>query len=225
MIRARQIKAARALLDWSQDDLAAATGLSVTTIRNLESGDMSPRNTTANEVRRAIENAGLEFIEPGGVRCRINEVKIYQGRDSCDAFFADILHTMKESGGTIVSIFTSLEMLADTCSLTQGRFERLEQLGKHADIKCLLPEILNPPLPASFFEYRAILKQHIGPVSYFVYGNKFAIVAEEGFAVFRYLVHDSVNLAQRYRSHFISLWELAPPIFTQVKIQNRAVRA
>jgi predicted transcriptional regulator len=61
-IRAGQIKAARAFLDWSQEDLAIVTGLSLTTIRNLEMGYISPRNATTHVVRQAIENAGLEFI-------------------------------------------------------------------------------------------------------------------------------------------------------------------
>jgi transcriptional regulator with XRE-family HTH domain len=221
MIRAGQIKAARALLNWSQDDLAAATGLSVSTVRNLESGDMSPRSATASEIRKAIENAGLEFIEPEGIRRRIDEVKVYQGRDSCDMFFDDIRYTVKEKGGSIIAIFKSSNTLAQVCNLARDRFERLERLNEFADVKCLLSEVPKYPLPDSSFEYRVILKQHIGPVSYFVYGNKYAIVQADGHSVFRFVVLDSLNLAQSYRSYFFSLWELAPPIFTQIKIQNR----
>jgi len=45
-INARQIKAARALLDWSQENLASASGLSIATIRKIESGHISPRDKT-----------------------------------------------------------------------------------------------------------------------------------------------------------------------------------
>jgi transcriptional regulator with XRE-family HTH domain len=218
MIHPRQIKAARALLDWSQDDLAAASGLSVTTVRNLETRSMSLRGTTTNDIRRAIENAGLEFIEPEGIRRRPNEVKTYQGYDSCDMFFGDMLHTVKEKGGTIISIFQSPEMLAQICSLARNRFERLQQITGHADIKCLLPEFPSFSLP---FDHRVILQQHIGAASYFVYGSKYAIVLAEGNSAFRFIVLDSLNLAQSFRNHFIMLWELAPPIYAQMKIQGR----
>lgn len=221
MLSAGQIKAARALLGWSQDDLAAATGLSVSTVRNLESGDMSPRSVTANEIRRAIENAGLEFVEPEGIRRRIDEIKIYQGRESCDMFFDDVLHTVKDKGGTIISIFKSVDTLAQVCGLVRDHFKRLERLNDYADVKCLLSEVPKSVLPASSFEHRIILKQHIGPVSYFVYGDKYAIIQSTGHTAFRFIVFDSVNLAQSYRSYFFSLWELAPPIFTQVKVQGR----
>jgi transcriptional regulator with XRE-family HTH domain len=221
MTSAGQIKAARALLGWSQDDLAAATGLSVGTVRNLESGDMSPRSATASEIRRAIENAGLEFVEPEGVRRRIDEITIYQGRDSADVFFDDMLHTVKDKSSTVISIFKSVDTLAQVCGLVRNRFERLERVNEYADIKCLLAEAPKSALPASSFEHRIILKQHVGPVSYFVYGDKYAIIQSAGHAALRFVVFDSVNLAQSYRSYFFSLWELAPPIFTQFQAQSR----
>jgi transcriptional regulator with XRE-family HTH domain len=221
MITAGQIKAARALLRWSQEDLAAASGLSVSTVRNLESRDMSPRSATTTEIRRAIENAGLEFLEPEGVRRRIDEVKVYQGRDSCDLFFDDILHTVREKNGTIIAIFKSVDTLTHVCGLVRDRFERLERVNDYADLKCLLSEVPNSALPVSSFEHRIILQQHVGPVSYFVYGDKYAIIQSTGHTAFRFVVFDSVNLAQSYRSYFFSLWELAPPIFTQLKAQSR----
>jgi transcriptional regulator with XRE-family HTH domain len=221
MISAGQIRAARALLGWSQDDLAAATNLSVSTVRNLESGDMSPRSATASEIRRVIEQAGLEFIEPDGIRRRIDEVTIYRGRDSCDSFFGDVTRTVKEKGGAVLSIFKSTETFAQLSSLTRDRCERLEQLSAYAEVKCLLSEMPKFPLAEPSFEHRIILKQHIGPVSYFVYGNKYAIVLTEGSAAFRFVVFDSLTLAQNHRSHFFSLWELAPPIFAQVKAHLR----
>jgi transcriptional regulator with XRE-family HTH domain len=49
-INARQIKAARALLDWSQEDLANTSGLSIATIRKIESGHISPRGKTINSI-------------------------------------------------------------------------------------------------------------------------------------------------------------------------------
>ena len=68
-LKARQIKAARALLDWSQDDLASHSGLSVNTIRKMELGHISPRGKTSHAIRHAFEDNGLEFLEPDGGRC------------------------------------------------------------------------------------------------------------------------------------------------------------
>jgi predicted transcriptional regulator len=59
----RHIKAARALLDWTQDDLAEHSGVSQPTIKRLEAegGDLAGRPETREKIRRALEKAGIEF--------------------------------------------------------------------------------------------------------------------------------------------------------------------
>ena len=62
-----QIRAARALLDWSQPKLAEAAKLSLPTISRME-GPLGPsRSTVANveAVRRAFEDAGIVFLDAG----------------------------------------------------------------------------------------------------------------------------------------------------------------
>lgn len=63
-----QIRAARALLRWSADDLARETAVGVTTIRRAELSECETSMTTANNlaVRRALESAGVEFIDENG---------------------------------------------------------------------------------------------------------------------------------------------------------------
>jgi transcriptional regulator with XRE-family HTH domain len=64
----RQVKAARALLSWSQADLAAASGVSEPTIKRLEAsdGEIGGRAATADSIRAALEAAGVEFIPENG---------------------------------------------------------------------------------------------------------------------------------------------------------------
>jgi transcriptional regulator with XRE-family HTH domain len=63
-----QIRAARSLLRWSAEDLAAQTLLSVATIRRAEltEGETSMTATNDLAVRRALEAAGVEFIDENG---------------------------------------------------------------------------------------------------------------------------------------------------------------
>ena len=64
----RQIKAARALLGWSQDDLAGQSGVSIPTVKRLEStdGDIGGRAETGEALVTALEKAGVEFIPENG---------------------------------------------------------------------------------------------------------------------------------------------------------------
>jgi hypothetical protein len=63
-----QIRAARALLRWSAAELAKQASLGVNTIGRAELADGATALTMANEVaiRRALEGAGIEFIDNDG---------------------------------------------------------------------------------------------------------------------------------------------------------------
>jgi transcriptional regulator with XRE-family HTH domain len=64
MITAAQIRAARALLGWSGAELAEAAGLSLQTIRRMESAIGPARSAAINveAVQRALETAGVLFL-------------------------------------------------------------------------------------------------------------------------------------------------------------------
>ncbi len=64
----RQIRAARALLDWRAEILAEAARVGINTIRRAEADDGPVRMTAANAhaVKQAFEAAGVEFIAENG---------------------------------------------------------------------------------------------------------------------------------------------------------------
>jgi transcriptional regulator with XRE-family HTH domain len=66
MISPSQCRAARGLLDWSQQQLAQQSGVGIVTVRQLESGVHKPRPATLQVVRHALEAAGVEFIDENG---------------------------------------------------------------------------------------------------------------------------------------------------------------
>ena len=63
-----QIRAARALVRWRAQDLARESSVGVATIRRAELTDAETSLTAANDlaVRRALEAAGVEFIDENG---------------------------------------------------------------------------------------------------------------------------------------------------------------
>lgn len=64
MITSDQIRAARALLRWSADDLARHANIGVATIRRfeLQEGVPSGQIRILEALKLALENAGVEFI-------------------------------------------------------------------------------------------------------------------------------------------------------------------
>jgi DNA-binding XRE family transcriptional regulator len=72
VMEAMQCRAARGLLQWTQNELAAHSGISDTTIRNFEKGLTTPNPATVIVLRQTLEKAGVEFIDADhpGVRMR-----------------------------------------------------------------------------------------------------------------------------------------------------------
>lgn len=69
-MKAGQIRAARALLNWSQGDLVEKSGLSLTTIRRMEDERIGPDRSSAgnvNVVTQVFRSAGIAFLEPGEI--------------------------------------------------------------------------------------------------------------------------------------------------------------
>lgn len=80
----RQIRAARALLDWTRGDLAAASGLSLSAVLRLESGGSDPRRSTLLAVEEAFRVQGVTMFADsgGGIGVILNESKASPRRES-----------------------------------------------------------------------------------------------------------------------------------------------
>jgi transcriptional regulator with XRE-family HTH domain len=66
MITSAQCRAARGLLDWTQQELADKAGIGIVTVRQVEAGLSKPRRATLEVIKRAMEAAGIEFIDGNG---------------------------------------------------------------------------------------------------------------------------------------------------------------
>jgi transcriptional regulator with XRE-family HTH domain len=62
MITARQVRAARALLGWSQQELADRAIISTNALNRLERGLVDSRTSTLAAVQKALVKGGVEFI-------------------------------------------------------------------------------------------------------------------------------------------------------------------
>jgi transcriptional regulator with XRE-family HTH domain len=63
----KHVRAARALLAWSQQELAKAAGVATSTVADFERGQRTPVANNALAMRRALESAGIDFLPTGAV--------------------------------------------------------------------------------------------------------------------------------------------------------------
>lgn len=74
MITPEHIRAARAVLKWGTRDLAAASGVSLSTVTQFENGS-DVLKTSADKIQATLEGLGIEFLDSGapGIRWRKKE--------------------------------------------------------------------------------------------------------------------------------------------------------
>lgn len=208
----QQIKAARAWIDWSREDLAEKSGVSSATIRNLERGNISMRS--AADVRAALEQVGFQFHGQTGFSFQNKESRIYDGVHSREDFFEDLLATVREKGGEIVAIFESQTHLLQAFGVSNAdRTTRFEQVGKLATAKCLLADARQLPLSVASFQFRTSPQMRLSPGASLVYGDKTAIIMTDGMSFTIHVTRD-IGIAQNGLKQFAAAWDTAMPVGT-----------
>jgi len=233
VITAQQIKAARGLLDWGQEELATAAGLGVKTVRNLEGGGRSPQSLDA--VRRAIEQAGVAFIGEIGVKRRDDQVRVIRGRCAPEEFGDIVAGVMARApaltGGEMLYAGRSLDLLARAFGV--GHFaERtladfLEPLGQ---LRCLIAEPPSLLAQAAFWPglaCRLTNENEIGPTAYLNFGDQAAEIRRESCGAVWFVVFDLVATTVEFRRHFSGVWggAAALPGLASVRAASKPKRA
>jgi len=220
-ISAAQIKAARALLDWSQEDLAEASGISISTIRTMELGK-APRACTLLDIRNALQRNGLEFIDGDGVKRRNTTVTTLRGADSCDSFFEDVLNTVSKRGGDVFFFTKSQDVLTRKSGMDNlSNIDRLNVVHRHADVKCLLMDAVEQSFLMPAFPCRMMPYKSLGVSSSIIYGDKYAHIMPDGHMDLMVVIFGVAPMINQDRRDFTSMWQNALPITTQLANKSR----
>jgi len=219
-ITTAQIRGARGILNWSQQDLAQRTGISATSIGSIENGQTTPRESTLSTIRKTLENSGIEFIGLDGVRQRTGDVRIFNGREGFWDFYEDIYATARETPGEIL-VSNADERLFEKWIDPENFAKHVSRMRstKGVSYKILVKEgdthLLATP---DYAEYRWMPKdQFNSTVPFYVYGKKLAILlfgVEPTVILIKYAA-----VADAYRNQFMGIWKNStlPQIDTAVK--------
>jgi len=75
MLTPEQSRAARGLLDWSQEKLGKEAGLSAGSVRHFEKGRQPLTEDSLKALSSALKSAGVEFIPENGGGAGVRLVK------------------------------------------------------------------------------------------------------------------------------------------------------
>lgn len=75
MITPSQLRAARALLDWSRAECAEKVGISPETVKNIEQEKFEPSAATLEKILKTFASFGVDFFTQHGVALRDTETQ------------------------------------------------------------------------------------------------------------------------------------------------------
>jgi len=213
-ITTAQIRGARGILGWSQQDLAQRTGISATSIGSIENNQTTPRESTIQTIRKTLENAGIEFIGLDGVRLRSGDVRVFSGKQGYMDFFTDVYETLNKTPAMVrVSNVDERSFVKWHGEFGEEHLKKMESLKtKKVQYRILICEGDNFFPASDFAEYRWMPKTQFSSVPFYVFGEKLAIMLLEEEPKIILINYPSV--AQAYVKQFDAAWENAaiPPI-------------
>ncbi|MFN7112838.1 MAG: helix-turn-helix domain-containing protein [Alphaproteobacteria bacterium] len=194
---ASKIRAARALLDWGQRDLAERSGVSHMAITNLEQGKTEPQTETIEKIQNAFELAGV-VITLKGVEYKDATVTTIDGDGWYLRLLDDVYYTLMDKPDA-----EFLTMCADDKVSTPDVNNRLKKIRNAGICMRQLVQEGNTYLMGPTKEYRYIPKEKFRNSVSLIYGDKVAVCTEQGTKA---IVFKDADLAATWRNIFDVLW-------------------
>jgi len=212
MIALSQIKAARLLLDWTQNDLARISGMSLAAVAKLEQGKGRPRAATVATIRGAFEKFGIEFIEDHGVDLRPEKfgVRIMHGDQGMFDLWEDQEKTLAAfGGGEILLANLDHELMYErfkdklVAMITQRPplNLHLRALVKEGDLVRIWPNEDFRAIPGKIFS---------GITPMYLYRDKTAILNFQD--SLRIVLIDNKSITDAFRQQFEYFWKIGKPV-------------
>jgi len=208
MINAEQIRAARALLDWSTADLAKLTGLTVNGINKIEREHVDPQKDTLNVIQRGFEEAGLEFFPLSGVKKKDQIVLIWDDEEAYNRLLDDIYYELRDTGGEV--LISGVDETVCIANIGRERLEfHISRLAKSNIVERMLIKEGDTNLVGPIESYHWMPKKYFSLDSFFIYGSKLALITNEKRP--KAIIISDARMADSVRKLFDFVWDHTKP--------------
>ena len=197
IILPEQIRAARAILGWTAEELAKRAGMTHRALQNIETGFSQARAANMERIKTVIEQAGLEFTADCGIKKR-GLMTVFDGRDAYLRMMQDAEFTVSAGDHREVLFAYVTDAMATTDVIAQ----ELKMRGAGIGMRCLI-KATDTYIRYPLREYRLIPDEFWHHNSEVIYGDKVAIVINMGE---RILIINDHSYATARRLNFEHYW-------------------
>jgi len=216
MISIAQSRAARGLLNWTQQDLADASGLSKTAINNFEKGNSDIKSESLRAIQGAFDKAGIALVVNDGVQRKQDRSTILRGPHSMTELMHDILNTAHAPDDEI--LFLNADAHAPSQKEKNQVHFYADELTKAGMSKRILCAPNAPSLYGSIKETRWLPETTAQLItSHILYGDKTAMLVWQSDTII-IIQSKAINAAESAR--FEALWISGTPPAQDQKSTN-----
>jgi transcriptional regulator with XRE-family HTH domain len=210
----KQIKAARAMLDWSRAELSAKSGVSEPNIVRLEAGG-DGRSDTFKKISDAFETHGIVFTVNGGIEPLRPELRTYQTSDGLQKFLDDVYNEVQKHGGDIIITGVDEKQFSDAIDKEFGEMhvKRMSKL-KNYTMRCLIEDGDTNFIASDYCQYKWTRSEQFRSVPFYIYGNRIAFIQfDVPVDAPLIVVLESKAITDAFRAQFEGMWKNAktPP--------------
>lgn len=208
-----QLRAARALLNWSRDELAVRSGISALTIHRYENNERHSSLRTSHKLFQTFETAGVEFLENDGVRFKSKTTQIFEGVEGFHKFFEFFYAHLEAYGGdACLNIYDEslLSKYRKNPEIHRGRMKAIIGSGK-ASLRILTT--ISDFIPYGYAQFRWQPQQKPVPTGFYVFGDCLALMSFVNPKAPYIVVIQYAPIAEGYRQTFNLAWKrgMNPP--------------
>lgn len=202
-----QLRAARALVDWSRAELAEKTGISEPTIHRLENGVGEPEARTQTKIRKVLEQAGVEFLEDSGVRFKPRGVTIYDGVDAFEDFHEFLYLHLKQNGGEVCLSIYDEPLLAKYRKDPEIHRSRMRELVANKKVIFRILTTKSSWNTRGYIQFKYLPHQRPSPTGFYAFGDCLALVSFVNPLSPYVIVLQSGPMTEAYRQGFNIAWD------------------
>jgi DNA-binding XRE family transcriptional regulator len=207
-ITPEQCRMARALNEWSRNDLAERAGVHPHTVAAVERGAEAEARTLSKIVI-AFELAGVTFTPDGGVRPGRDWLQIIEGPEANAQLLEDIYQRLKDKGGEV--LLAGLSEYGpeepEKLAFLKAHLQRLQEAGITERI-ILRNGDYNLVAPRDWYRWHDT--SDLGDTPFQLYGERIALI--EWGPPERIILIDHPKFAATFRNLFNTVWDVSTPV-------------
>ncbi len=200
-IKTSLFRAARALLNWSQKDLAERAGVSDVSIINYETGKRTPQQNTLERIQQAFELAGVSFTKHG-LELKEDVITIIEGENWYLRLLDDVYyHLIDEKDAELIIMFSDDKVSPPEAN---DRYRKIRNAGIRMR---QLVEEGNTYLMGPLKEYRYLPSSKFTNYVSLIYGDRLAVCTDDNTKA---VIFKDPRLTQAWTYLIGILWDVLP---------------